>query len=227
MTAAEFLAEREADPKARLRRERNERERERRVESVRRAAAPVVADLRAAGFEVDAIGDLVKRGMRFEAAVPVLVRSLARIDDSEVKESIVRALTVPWAKPQAAPALLEAFPVADDPTGTGLRWAIANALTVVADDSVLPEVAELAQDRSFGRAREMLPLALANMRARRDDAIEVLGKLLDDEEVAGHAVIALGKLKAADQRAAIVPFLRHPKSWVREEAKQALARIDA
>jgi HEAT repeat protein len=50
--------------------------------------------------------------------------------------------------------------------------------------------------------------------------------LLKDEEVAGHALIAIGKLKADKAKSYIKPFLEHPKSWVRKEAKRALAKID-
>lgn len=227
MTAAELMAELEADPEWRAERDQQDREHQRRTEENRRDAAPVVADLAAAGFEVDAIADLFNRKMSYEAAVPVLLDWLPKIENPRVKGDIVRALTVSWARPQAARPLIAELRKVDDPSGTGLRWTIANALAEVADDSVFAESAELARDRSFGRAREMLMLALANMHNKREQAIEVLRALLADQEVAGHAVIALGKIKASEARAAIEPFTDHSESWVREEAKKALARIGA
>jgi HEAT repeat protein len=69
----------------------------------------------------------------------------------------------------------------------------------------------------------MVVLALANMRDSR--AVDVLLGLLDDDEVAGHAVMALGKLKAGKARPAIEEFLKHPKPWVRKEAKKALDKL--
>jgi HEAT repeat protein len=65
---------------------------------------------------------------------------------------------------------------------------------------------------------------MGNMRT--PEAVDVLVRLLDDDEVAGHAIIGLGKLK--EERAArhIRPFLTHPKSWVRQEAKRSLAKIE-
>jgi len=70
----------------------------------------------------------------------------------------------------------------------------------------------------------MLALSLGNMKNQR--AEDVLIDLLDDDEVAGHAIIALGKLKSKKAYPAIKRFLIHPKSWVRNEAKKALAKID-
>jgi hypothetical protein len=49
--------------------------------------------------------------------------------------------------------------------------------------------------------------------------------LLGDEEVAGYALMGLGKLKAPEARPAIEPFVGHPTTWVRKEAKKALSRI--
>jgi HEAT repeat protein len=69
----------------------------------------------------------------------------------------------------------------------------------------------------------MLAVALGNMRDPR--AVDVLVELLDDEEIAGHALMALGKLKARAAMPAIRRFLEHPKPWFRKEAERALAKI--
>jgi HEAT repeat protein len=57
-------------------------------------------------------------------------------------------------------------------------------------------------------------------------AVDVLIDLLDDDDVAGHAVVGLGKLRASKARQRVEEFLAHPKAWVRREAKRALAKID-
>ncbi|MBN2394562.1 MAG: HEAT repeat domain-containing protein, partial [Anaerolineae bacterium] len=66
--------------------------------------------------------------------------------------------------------------------------------------------------------------ALGNMKDAR--AIGVLIELLDDEEVAGHALMALCKLAPPEARSAIERFTDHPRTWIRNEAKRALAKID-
>jgi len=70
----------------------------------------------------------------------------------------------------------------------------------------------------------MLVLALAKMRA--PTATYVLIKLLEDEEVVGHAAAALGELKAEPARRHLENLLQHPRHWVRAEAQEALRRID-
>jgi HEAT repeat protein len=119
--------------------------------------------------------------------------------------------------------LLGEFKAAPPSEEEGLGWAVASALETVADDSVFDEIAALATDRRYGKSRRMLALSLGNMTDPR--AVDVLLDLLNDEEVAAHAVMGLGKLKAKKAAPKIEPFLEHPRPWVRREAKKALARI--
>jgi HEAT repeat protein len=105
----------------------------------------------------------------------------------------------------------------------GIKWAIGNALSVVADDRVFEQLAAIAEDKRHGHDREMVALALGNMKDPR--AVDVLVRLLDDDQVAGHAIMALGKLRARGVRSKIEPFLDHPKTWVRREARKALKRM--
>jgi HEAT repeat protein len=116
------------------------------------------------------------------------------------------------------------FEQAEDPTGAGLRWAIGSALEVLANDEIADGMIKLATDRRYGKAREMVVVGLGKLRDAR--VIDVLLNLLSDDEVVGHAVMALGKLRARTARSRIEPLLNHPKPWVRKEAKKALANID-
>jgi hypothetical protein len=189
----------------------------------RRAAAPLLRALAEADLPVNTPRDLLRLDMsEYRRSVPTLLFWLPRTDDQRVKESIVRTLTMKAARPLAAPVLVQEFQgIRED---NGLKWAIGNALSVVADDSVFEDIVRLVQDRRHGRAREMLAYALGNMKDPR--AVDVLVKLLDDDEVAGHALRPLGKLRAHGARRDIERFLNHPKAWVRKEAKRALLKID-
>ncbi len=193
------------------------------LEMNKRDSLPVIADLAQAGFDVEWISDLYVKKMDYKSAIPVLLNWLSKIENLDVKESIVRALSVAWAKPTAALPLINEFKKAN-PESVNFKWAIANALSVVADDSVYTEIADLIRDTKHGKAREMLALALGNM--QNSQAPELLIELLKDDVVAGHAIMALGKLKAKKASPAIEQFLAHPKAWIRKEAKKALSRID-
>lgn len=185
------------------------------------AIMPVIDDLKAAGFEVDSLDELRRRDVRYEAAVPVLLKWLLLVSDSGSKDSIVRALSVPWAKPLAAMPLIDEFK--KQPQGSPLKWAIGNALSVVAENSVADELLALAQDKSNGKAREMVVVALGNLSDSRTS--EVLTNLLEDEEVCGHAIIAIANLNARQAVPKIQRLIHHPKAWVRKEAKKAIAKL--
>ena len=155
----------------------------------------------------------------------LLLEWLPQVQDPYIKETIVRALSVPSARPFAGPVLVEEFRKAA-PTQMLLKLAIGNALSVVADDSVCDEIIELALDPKHGQARQLLVLTLGNMQNPR--AAETAMKLLndDDDMVAGHAIMALGRLKAKRSRSLLKPFLHHRRAWVRREAQKAVQRID-
>jgi HEAT repeat protein len=187
---------------------------------------PILAELAAVGFSTRSLADLRHSGTRYRDAVPVLLRWLARVSDPKVKEEIVRALSVPWAKPAATGPLVEQFRLVDasvDPTGLGLRWVIGNALDAVFDDAAFDAFAELAADRGYGRARQMVVLGLG--KSKRPEAVGVLLGLVGDPDVDGHAVKALGKLKAPAARAALEAKLDDSRAWVRGEARKALAKL--
>ena len=184
----------------------------------------ILAELATAGFRVQSLADLRQSGRRYPEAVPVLLRWLPRVCDPRLEEEVVRALSVPWARPAATGPLLARFRLVDaavDPTGLGLRWVIGNALEVLFDDAHFPEFAELATDRDFGRARQMVVLGLG--KSARPEAVDVLLDLLSDSEVDGHAIMALGKLRAPAARAGLEGKLNDGRPWVRREARKALA----
>ncbi len=153
----------------------------------------------------------------------LLLEWLPQVQDAYIKETIVRALSVPSAKPFASPVLIEEFRRAA-PSQMFLKTAISSALSVVADDTVGDEIIELAQEKRHGKARQMIVLALGNMNDPR--AAKVAMQLLHDEVVAGHAIMALGRLRAKCAKNSLKPFLEHSRAWIRREARKAVQRID-
>jgi hypothetical protein len=188
----------------------------------------VLADLAAVGFGVRSLSDLRHSGTKYRDAVPVLLRWLPQVTDTKVEEEIVRALSVPWAKPAATLPMIQCFrrvDVAVDASGLGLRWVIGNALEVLFDDASFDELADLATDRRYGKARQMVVLGLG--RSKRPEAVDVLLQLVDDPDVDGHAVKALGKLRAPAARTTFEQKLNDSRAWVRSEARKALTKLSA
>ena len=184
--------------------------------------AALRADLEAAGISARDFGffsrDVPEAGIRaprfdFAAAAPILIGWLPRAKTPLVKERIVRSLTgEKGATPDALKPLVSEFRKADDDEWA-LKWAIGNALATLADASILDDLIELASDRRHGRSRKMLMDALA--RTKDERALDLLVELVDDDEVAGHAISALRRLGPKSS----LPYL--------ERARPALERQQA
>lgn len=182
----------------------------------------ILQTLRDSGIAISSLDELVNTSRPYPEAVPVLLRLLPTAREPNIREAIIRALTVKEARGIAAKPLVDEFRTSTE--NWVRKWTIGNALSVVADDSVFEDLVELAKDQRHGRAREMLMLALGRMKNPR--AAAVLMELLDDDEVVGHAVIGLGNLRAEKARPLLERFLNHPMPWVRTEAKRALKKIE-
>lgn len=232
-TAAELMAELNADKDyVALMREKNAQH-SAAVDRNRRAAEPVIRDLASHGFIVDNVGELLKRiGSspldvtnlpfgKYPDAVPILVNWLPRIENEDVKMGIVQALAVPWAG-AAVPALIAEFKRRE--ASEGLRWAIGNALLEATDDSNLDDLVEIATDASYGLARQIVVVALGKQSDLR--VVDVLISLLADEQVVGHALEALGLLRAEEARSVVEDLTSRADLRIRSEATKALARID-
>lgn len=192
-----------------------------------KAPQAFIRDLAAVGIAAESPWDLVNTSERYPAAIPLLIEWLGRAEEvpaherSQFREGLVRSLAVREARGVAAKALVSEFHRPG--VSRGYRWTVGMALEAVADDSVFDDLVTIARDKSYGTARKMVVLALG--RTKNPNAAAVLVELLEDDEVAGHAVAALGKLKARDARVAIERLLEHGSPLVRKEAKKALARI--
>ena len=221
-TADEWLQQREQETAHRDQMQEQEKQRIAAAKEWNEAAAPLMAELVSSGYDVKSL-DLLARSDAYKDAVPILVKWLPKITNSRVKESIVRALSVSWARLGAVTALLTEYRNTPDSENRGLKWAIGNALEVLASDKIFDDIVELVQDKRHGIARQMLVLALGKMKNPR--AVDVLICQLDDDDVVGQALTSLKKMKAKQARTHIVRLINHPNAWVRKQAKQALDKI--
>jgi len=219
-SADELVRQLERDPEYQTRIAEIERRRLALVERNLQDAQPLLAQPAGRGFEVHTPADLFNKRMNYRSAIPTLIEWLPRISNPDLKADVARALSVKWAKPAAIPVLLQEFERAEDDL---LRWAIANALDVVADDSAFDQIARWAADPQYGDARQMLVLALGH--SNDPAAFDLLVSLLSDPAVAGHAVVALGNLRDPRALSAIEPFLTSDKSWIRAEARRATKKL--
>lgn len=226
-TADGLMAELEQKPEFVERQQRMSADREARRRQYAQAAAGLLEDLSSAGFSVSTLAELRQKGVGNRRAVPILAAWLPRVDYPPLKRDIIATLGSPWAKPDAAAPLVEMFRQEhpDRDPKAGARWELGDALQRVADESVLDDLIAIAQDTRFGSERGLAVAALGNMGRARERVVPVLADLLDDAEVAGYAIVGLGKLRAVEARPLIEPFLNHTEVWVRNEAKMALGQF--
>jgi hypothetical protein len=222
ITASDLIIQQQSDPVFAARQKNLAERRSNLIAHRKLIEAPIVNDLKNAGFVFDSIDELRRSGISYPLAIPILLHWLSLITDSHVKESIVRTLSVPFAKPLASQALINEFKKISL-NEAHLKWAIGNALSITAENSIANELYDVALDARHGKSREMIVLALGNI--SEPCAIEVLIKLLEDDEVCGHAIKALAKLKAQKAFKKIEFFLNHPKTWIRNEAIKAIKKL--
>ncbi len=154
------------------------------------AAEPILANLRAAGLHLETIDDLLNRDVDYKAQLPLVVDWIPHCDNMRVREVLVRALCVPAArKTDASKILLREFEKTSSP---GYRWAVALALTGAARPEDADAVVGFFKDPRYGTDRQELARVIA--RLRPPHALDVLVEALNDDDVAGHAVEALGFL---------------------------------
>lgn len=159
-------------------------------------AEPLLAALEAAGIDtVDfgRFGEAAFTTFDFDRAVPILVDWLPRIDDPRVKDAMVRSLTGQrTARGEGTRRLIAEFRRPEYAEETSLRWAIGNALATLAGPADADAIIELLRNASSGMSRQMLCDALSRTKDPR--RVDVLIDLIDDDTVAGHAILALRRI---------------------------------
>ncbi|EEF59409.1 HEAT repeat domain-containing protein [Pedosphaera parvula] len=220
-TAGELLKQRERDPQYQDRLQEQERQRIAAGEEFKAAVAPLMAELASCGYDIGSLAALAQSDA-YKNTVPILTKWLVKTTNPLVKETIIRALSVPWAS-DAARVLVTEFRNTPDSANTGLKWTIGSALEILADDEISDDLIDLIEDKRHGIARQMLAIALGKTKNPR--AMAVLIKLLEDDEVSGHAIIGLRKLNAKECLPTIERFINHPKAWIRREAKKTVNKL--
>ena len=195
------------------------------------------AELDASGIDATDLGifsSVVPTAFDYEAAAPILVRWLPQVCDPIEKEVLARSLTgVKTARAEAARAIVAEFRNADMDAESE-KWAYGNALATLADAEIADDLLELVRDRRHGRARQMLCDGLKRTKDPR--APDALIELIDDDDVAGHAISALRSygpktalphLRTARPKLEAVLTRRTASPFAQRQAQNALERLAA
>jgi hypothetical protein len=166
-----------------------EAERQARATEWRRAEAPLVQELNAAGFAVHSVWDLVNTSAPYPEALPILLEHIQRPYPGRVREGIARAMAVPETKPMYG-VLIPLYLAEED---LNAKDGLAVAISAAADDSVIAVVVARARNRRLGPSRLLLLSALE--RSADPNARAVLSDLRNDPDLKKEIAVILRRLK--------------------------------
>lgn len=187
ITAAELMAQLNADSNFVAERSREEESRQKQATEWKKAERPLIEELRIAGFAVDSAWDFFNRKEPWNKneripsyleALPILLKHLGHPYPDRVRAGIARALAVRrkgweavWGVnfQSAWETLIRLY--REEPADTETKQALAVTISVLAegDDDLLGEVVHLAKDLDQGESRVLLLSVLgrsSNSRAK-------------------------------------------------------------
>lgn len=144
------------------------------AERGRRAAAPLLLELRSAGYPAYDLSDFAARKLPSRNAAEILVKWLERIDDPFAREGIATALTDPKARTVATLPLIDLFDRL--PNDAREKGRVAAAVGTLARDAHFEQMARLARDPRHGQHRHYLFWAVSYMKDPR--AVDLCLELL-------------------------------------------------
>lgn len=198
ITAAELLAWQKASglyDELEARRARDDARRRIRELADRRASAPLLADLRSAGYEVSSVWDLVNIDEAYPDALPVLVQHLNGPYPPDVREGIARALAVRRAI-FAWDTIRDAYLSERE---KNVKGGLAVALGGMVDREHLPELIQLLSDTRNGPSRLHMLRGLQRLRDAR--AASTLEALASDADLHKQIAIILHRRRLRRRRA--------------------------
>jgi HEAT repeat protein len=181
------------------------------------------------GLKVNSVYDLVNSSDNYPEAIPILVDMLHKVNSDIIKEGVARALTIRNAGKEVAKALIKEFRSykASTKREEYTKWAIANAILVVADNSFFEDIVNFIKNKEYGSGMVggMLVKAIAKMKNPRKK--EILLELLMDNDLKGYAIISIGRLKYKEALPQIKKYLSCEEDWIRKEAEIAVKKIES
>lgn len=186
----------------------------------------IYKELENAGVNTAKYSSLLAISEPYPKAIPVFVEFLKNeeFDSIRTKEMLVRTLTVKEAKGIVNETLISEYhKYPEEGLFQSYRWAIGNAFKVIITSKDEDNIIDIVSDKSNGNSRQMFVYALKAIKSIRVE--NTLINLLDDSDVTGHAIYALGALKSQKAKAKIELFLNNKSAYLRLSAKKALKKI--
>jgi len=180
----------------------------------------LLLELKENGFAVVHPMEVKKIDKEHKYLVPILLKYLKNSENADMKSFITRCLGVKGFTAATKTLLEEFYKTSSD---FDLKWTIGNTFSIIQDKNAEDEIIKIVKDKKHGSERQMFVVTLGKIKSEK--AIPVLIKLLQDDDVCGHAIMALSNFKDEKLIPHIEPFLTHEKTWIRKKAEKAIKRI--
>ena len=180
----------------------------------------LIREVREKGIEITNINDLMKINKKYRDLVPIILKHLNEVTDESDKEFLVRCLGVKGFDEAAKPLIDEFY----KSNNVSYKWAIGNSLSIISSSEALPELIKIVQEKEHGIARQMIVDGLGAYKT--EEVKSVLVNLLKDDEVVGHAISGIAKTGDKSLIKYIEPFTNHKISWIRNEARKAIKKLE-
>ncbi len=123
---------------------------------------------------------------------------------------------------EVVPMLLKDY--YDEGTADLTRWFISDCIYQIRSKTFVKEYLDIVSNRAFGRNRQMIVLLLGKL--KEENAVPILIKLLEDEDVCLQAICALGEFKNAEFRCYFERFQNSAHPGWRKYARAALKKLN-
>jgi FOG: HEAT repeat len=186
----------------------------------------IYKELENAGVNTAKYNSLLAISEPYPKAIPVFIDFLQNeeFDSIRTKEMLVRTLTVKGAKGLANETFVSEYhKYPEEGLFESYRWAIGNAFTVIITSKDEGNIIDIVSNKNNGKSRQMFVYALKAIKSIRVE--NTLIDLLNDSDVTGHAIYALGSMKSQKAKAKIEFFLNNKSAYIRRNAKTALRKI--
>ncbi|MED4206176.1 HEAT repeat domain-containing protein [Neobacillus mesonae] len=177
-------------------------------------------DVNQEGYRIETYQDLKKLKSKDKNLIPILLKYLKSAEKNNEKEFFVRCLGVRGFT-EATETLIEEFLTSEN---RALKWAIGNTLSIILDKSREDDYIDIIKDKQHGTTRQMFAVTLGKLKCEK--AIPKLITLLNDEEINGHVIMALGYFNNYELVEKVKPFLEHDEKWIRREAEKSIKKLE-
>lgn len=180
----------------------------------------LIRDVNKEGYNIEHYHELLKLKTKDKKLIPVFLKHLKNEEDLNRKELVIDCLKVKGFT-DATQTLIEEFLLNDNRL---YKWTIGDTFSYIQDKAHEDDYIDIVKNKQHGIARQMVVVTLGKIKSKK--AIPNLINLLEDTDVSGHVIMALGYYGKVELIEEIEPFLEHDEAWIRNEAKKSIKKLE-